>query len=794
MKRYAFIAVFLLGKLTAWSQVIVSGQIVEKAQAPASFATVSLRSVQDSTAVKVKIADESGRFSFESVATGSYQIHITYVGFAKKTTPVFAVKAPVELGSIALEEHKQNLSEVVVKAQKNLVERHNDRLVMNIANSPVALGRNTLEVLGVMPLLSVSPSGGISVRGKSGVLVLIDGRPQQGGLQAILEAMPADEVARIEVITNPPARYDASAGGGVINIVTKKSEKTGFTGTARTTFSQGIGPSLSNTGLTLGYRKKKLSLSGQYFLSARRSFTDETGYRLFTQEAASRIDDNTQSNTLAYTHSMRFSVDYQLHPWHTFRLTYNANRVDNDRRLETRTGFSNARQVQDSTYFTQANWDIARKTDNFGFNYQGKLDSLGREVTFNLTYTPFTSQTNQFFDIDVFNASSEIKQPTQKLRSYNPSSINLWVSQLDYHHPLRKAWDLEAGVKWVRVQTSNTLTQQELLGGQWITNESLSNQSAYVENVRAGYVMTQKKWHSTSLQAGLRAEHTQAQISHIASYHYLDYFPSVNLQQELNADQQLSLSYSRRISRPDYNNMVPFYRLYDRFTASEGNPLLKPQYDNTLELSYGVKNVNLIAGYSYINNFMAWAPRQDLENKITIYGQRNLDHIRRLNLSGSFSHQVQPWWQATYSVWANYDQIEFGNLAGLQAFSRSSAYLGFNTTHTFNLPKSWKFEVTGHYYSPGQTAVYQERSLHAIHLGLAKQLWQKKATLKVYANDITRGSVYRSLIDYQTVQIHSRTYSDSRRLGFTLMVNFGKKTVAQIKEKKLGNESETNRL
>lgn len=797
MKALLTTVVCLLAALSAWAQGKVSGLILEKPQSPASFATVVLVAVADSAQVKARLTDENGVFTLDGIPDGTYCLRISYMGFLPKTTEAFALNAttPVrELGSIQLVENVKVLSEVVVKSQKPLLERKSDRLVMNLANSPISLGRNASELLGVMPLVAVGPDGGISLRGKSGVLVLIDGRPQQGGLQAVLEAMPADDIARIEVITNPSARYDASATGGVINIITRQSEKRGLTGSTRLTASQGFRPQLHTLGGTMTYRAQKLSLLGQYFFANRQLYNDETGYRAFRNDPLALIDDNTQTRGRVVSHNLRLNADWQVAKNHLLSFTASRNLSDTRRDMNTTTGFVNTSNITDSTYRTDAIWDINRRTDNYSVMYRGTLDSVGRELTVIGTYTPFASSTDQTFGINVFDRRNELRGPRQFLRSFNPVSINITVAQADYSHPTRGNWSFVSGLKRVRVATNNTLRQETLIDGTWRFNPAISNQMAYEENVTAGYLMSSLKAKAVTMQLGMRAEHTLADVRGLRSFNYLSWFPSVFLQKEVAAGRQLSLSYSRRITRPAYDDMVPFYRLYDRFTASEGNPLLRPQFDDVVELNYSLGGVNMLFGYTYIQDFMSWTPRQDVATRTTVYAQRNLDRVNRLNLALSHSHSPLKWWQLSYSGWVNYDRVEANALPGVPSYNARQLYGGFNLSSLFTLTNGWKAELTANYYTPGRTGVYQEQSIHMINLGVTRPVLAGRGTLKLWANDITRGNVFRTTINYPTVEIFSRTYSDSRRVGLTLLYNFGKKTVDQLNEKKLGNESETGRL
>ena len=786
------IILIICALLSHRGQAQISGTVTDNSNQPVSYATVALLNANDSTLVKGEITDEQGNYGYENIAIGTYLIRISYVGYQEAYGNYFTItdqREPVQIEAIQLQEATQSLDEVTVTAQRSLIEKRPDRLIMNLDNSILTKGNTADQLLKMAPLVSTSAGGGLTLRGKTNVMILIDGKQvPETTLSLVLQNMPADQIEKLEIITNPSAKYDAAASGGVINIITKEGLKRGFNGTYRVSYSQGKRGKFG-TGTSLNYRTDKMNVYGELNYYQGSTYLIENRFRDFPQVNYSLIG-NAQSTSAYQNFSGKVGLDYTLAKNHTVGLLASRNKSTVDISTNNRTDFLSDALLADSSILTQGVWVPSRDMYNFNANYQGNIPGIV-EISINATQTFYRKNEEQSLTYQSLDNKGNKVGEQRNIQTATPSDIDITIAQADLTKKITDDFKLEAGAKYTSVSTKNDFQQGVLQeeGQSLIITDS--SQTGYDERIMAGYFNVNANIGQYGLQAGLRAEQTNTDVRGIVERDFLNWFPSFSVARDISDNYSLSLSYGRKIDRPTYSNLIPFRRFVDPYTIREGNPLLKPQYSHTLELSNTFKDFTVLAGYTYTKDAMLDAFYQDEE--VTIFSWRNFSRVETYNLSFVLPLQLTSWWQSNNTVTGLFNRVKTSDEIIIDFSKDVFSYLA-NTTNLFSLSNSLKAELTGFYNSPKQYGVYTWMPLYSVSVGIAKDILNKQGVIKLKLDDIFWNELYGATAEAgNVIQIGGSRY-DSRRIGLSFTYKFGKQTVKKERNRNLGNEDEKGRL
>lgn len=776
------------------SKGMVSGTVTDETKQPAAFATVSLMAATDSSLVQGKITDDKGHFAIDGIAAGNYLVRITYVGYEPSFNGPFAItpESPsVALGDIALRNAPQTLEAVTVSAQRALIERQPDRLVMNLGNSILTKGATADQVLKMAPLVSSGQDGNITLRGKPNVMILLDGKTVPGAtLSTVLQNLSAEEIEKLEIITNPSARYEAAASGGVINIITKKGLQDGLNGTYRLNASQGMYARLF-TGTSLNYRKGKLNAYGDLNYAGGQNFSNQVYWRNFPA-MSSTIENNTNTLTGYHTPSARVGLDYRFNPRHSAGFSVDGYFSDRNTDLRTRSLFSSGQPPPDSS-MRATNDGLSRyNLYNFSVNYKGRLDEKGSELSFIGTHSLYGQDTRQTLRYQTERGDGQPLSGGQTLGMNFPSDVNITIAQTDYSLPVGEKLKLEAGLKYTGIRITSRFDQAFSSPGEG-EPEQLQVNSGYNEHVAAAYLHGQLSLGQLTLQAGIRGESSNTAVVDTLQRNFFNLFPSVSVQRKLSDNHSVSLSYSRRIDRPLFENLLPIQRYVDPYIIWEGNPYLRPQYSDVLEATGNLRNVTLVAGYTYTRDAMVELPFQDEETLITTNSIRNFARMNTYNLSVVVPVNVTGWWQTNNTLTGLYTDISTSGLNDY-AFRTDLVAFTFNTTNTFSLGRQWRGQLTGYYNSSAQYGVLRFEPRSVLSLGVGRDILDKRGSVKVDFDDVFWGDRYNGDATIGPLRQRFWNYSDSRRVRLAFTYKFGKQTVKSASRKKMGNESEQNRL
>ena len=773
----------------------ISGLIRDAQNKALSGATVILQERQDSTAKKTSLSDTDGEFDFKNLPKGNYILSCSYVGLQSFKSGLLSIteKQPVlRLPVIVLQSSiPKTLNEVIVTAKKPLVEQKIDRLIVNVDAMLTAAGSNALEVLAKSPGVMVGSNDDISLNGKRNVLVLIDDRPTYMSAQdlaAYLRSLPGGLLDKLELISNPPARYDA-AGGAIINIVLKKNRAAGFNGNVNLAYNQGR-YGRTNNGLTLNYRTRKFNLFSNSSYSYDQNFSDETYSRYFYTDAGlpqSIILQTSQSSYTSNGWNGRVGMDYFLSTKTTIGILFTGSTRPRTDRLDYTSNQYKALMQLDSVAKGYTSGIYQSTNTGINLNLSHKFDSTGKLLTANVDYLTYQANTNQVSPIDTYLPDGQLASTQERLFTI-PSMVRIYAGKLDYIQPLAGKAEFSAGLKSSYVMTDTESDWFNQAGGSPVPDYGKSNHFQYTENINAAYVNLKKEWSRWAIQAGLRIENTQSKGHQLANTATADStfrrsytwpFPSLYLSYKLDkrGDNMLVLSYSKRIRRPGYQQLNPFLFFRDRYSYAGGNPNLIPGYGQAIDLRYTYKHyLGVTLTYSWDKDGI-----QPITNAVgdqLITRPQNFYQGHSLGIIPNVSLSPTTWW--TFNISAVLLSIRNqGNAAGVSIDQQSNLH-EVETINQFQLGKTWSAELTG--FFPGRQFFAQTKSssIYNISAGIQKTILQRQGTIRLTVNDI----FYSLVMHSQTIAINqvSAFYtrqSDTRRVGFSFTYRFGKEANAR---------------
>ena len=780
----------------------VSGMVVDGNVKTIESATITLLRFKDSSVVKLSVANKEGKYEFEAVPEGRYLVSITAAGHSKEFSEIFeisAAKSDVTLKTIELIPVAKSLSEVTVTAKKPLIEQKLDRMVVNVEASVTNVGASAMEVLEKSPGISVDKDGNISLKGKQGVQVYIDGRPSYLGgtdLANLLRNMNASQLEQIEIMTNPPAKYDAAGNSGIINIKTKKTKQFGYNGSLSSTWSQGRYAKVSES-FNFNYRKNKVNLFTNIGYSNRKNFQDLNIQRKFidigSKEVKSLFDQESRIRESGESYNAKIGMDYFASKKTTLGAVVNGFYNPGTFSNRSNVHILNPSGVLQSQTLARTNNDKKWKNFSTNLNLRHVFDSTGRELTMDADYLVYNSTDMQ----DLVNAYyNTVGVPTFKpdtLLGSLPQHITIYSGKADYSHPLKKGAKFEAGIKTSSVKTDNDGVYNNLINKQPILDSGRSNHFIYKENVYAAYVNYSrpfgKKWTG---QFGLRVENTQSdghsagyefaasqnRFAYVNKYFKRDYtqlFPTAYVQFNLNAKNSFVLNYGRRINRPDYEDLNPFIHFLDRYTFEQGNPNLQPQFSHNIEISHTYKGfLTTTLNYSKTTNIITEVLEQNTIKNETFVKKSNIASQRQYGVSVAVGGQLKKWWSG--NVYINVFNNLYKGIVNNDYISIGATTGQLNISNQFKLSKTWNAELSGFYQSPAFEGVFKIQGLGALNMGVSKQIMKGKGTIRFSAKDILLTQKAKGTIVYSNIDAAFQQRRDSRQvaLGFTYRFNKGK--------------------
>jgi outer membrane receptor protein involved in Fe transport len=814
MKKKLFLLIsiiifWLLCAREVMSQSVIHGVIKDQGGRSVQYANVLLLKSVDSSLVKGTISDLSGKYSFENIKKGTYCIAASFTGMEQVFTKIFEInsdKDQIDQGVLRLRNTDAQLKEITVAAKRPMFEQKIDRMVINVKNSITNAGGTALDVLGKSPGVTVNrQNSSIAINGKSGVTIMINAKITYMPMDALVEllaGMPAGNIEKIELITTPPAKYDAAGNGGFINIVLINNPYAGFSGSYFLTGGYGIRET-GAAGLNFNYRSAKINLYGNYVFNHDHNIQPTAAFTKFAR-AGNIITNTSFSNRDAFVEfqNARIGIDYQVDT----ATIIGALVSGYDRRwtMIAHNGVTTSKNDVPDTIITSVDNPELNHWQNImaNLNFQHTFKP-GRVLFFDANYIYYKDNNPNTYSTNYYNGAKEFLYHEDS-RGGKITPINFRVFSSDYTTPLGKKITMEAGAKISLSKFTNDVSVENLKGDIWIADSGLSANYLLKENIDAAYTSFHVNLNSKiSMTAGLRYEYTTSNLgtneaANIVNRKYGELFPTFSISQKLDDNNRINFSYSRRITRPTFNDLAPFTVFFDPKTFYSGNPTLQPAIANTIQASYIFKNYNVTITYTdeinTIDNFYFQVQRVDTISNIVYLSSRNFKSEQYLTASFSIPFIVTKWWTMQNSINLDWRQIN-------TAYDKTPVLLrnydyNINSTQRFTLPGNFSVELSGLYYSAYYVGTAKRKPLYQVDAGLQKKSGNKKDILRLTANDIfNSGSKYRFGEKLSTGAIVNRTF-DFQMVSYKLTYthNFGNRALKDKRERLTGAEDELKRV
>lgn len=765
----------------------LSGVIQDTGNTPVSYASVSL--LRHDAVSKVKLSDEDGRFLIEDITSGEYTLRVSVVGYRLLEMPLNITETH-DLGVLRLEQDATTLDEVTVTATRKVLDRQADRFVMDVGASSFQTS-SLLEIFMAAPFMQVKGEQ-ISINGRSNILVLVDNVPVPGAtLSQVLNTMNGNEIDKIDFITTPGARYDASVSA-VINIKTKRAMTQGLTGTLNGAYSRGD-RGRGNTGINLTYRKNRWTLNGRYSFTRNDWETSVRNDREITLANRSFAIGGPNAVFNDYRiHNAKVSAGFEISPVHQITLTANmSHNTSPNGRSSSTAYFSPAIQAMpDSVLVAASTTTNTTEFENYSLNYVGTLGNPGSKTELIITYTPVGSSRYRETTLQEMRTIDGVLQSALPIvRNQDRSAGHIFLVQSDWELSFQGDWLLETGLRLNSARNNFGINQSGRINGIWEPMSDYTFTNKFYEDVFAGYATLQKKINSTQLRVGLRAEHTRMGVEEAYNRRLLDFFPDFLIQQEIADGHTVSVNYRRTIARPGFGSMTPFRTYINEYEISEGNPNLRPSYSQIFTLNGNVvENLFLELEYLQYRDRLMQLPRQ--EGEVSVWAPLTMDGSEwSANLS--YSLKIAPWWDA--SSYVRGFRYAYSGALNDDYVDESGYSYSLGLSSTLRLPAGFVLDATFNYDAPSGYVGWYDFSFNFARLALRKSFLDKRAQVVLAFNDIFQGQRYRSELSAGNLYIYNVNYNDSQRISLGFVFNFGKTTVKAAQEKKTGAEDILNR-
>lgn len=785
----------------------IKGQLQSPAAEAVGFATLGIYLTEGGELKKAGASDESGIFELKGLEPGNYVLKVNAIGFNNLIRSDIKVDAnqQLDLGVLTLTAGSISLEEVTVTASRVMVEIKPDRTVFNVEGTINSAGSDGMTLLRKAPNVTVDNNDNISVLGRSGVLLYVDGKrlPLTGAdLTNYLQNLPAEQIDRIEIITNPGAKYEAEGNAGIIDIRLKRDQNLGANGSINATASQGHYHRANLSG-TVNYRNKTFNAFANAGIGNGAGFNNMT---FFSRLNGMVQDEVNNTNNDFSSNNYRVGIDFFLGKKHTIGLLVSGGDNQRNNRLYNRITLApeNTPALLDSILVANSRAENDRSQGTYNLNYRFD-NAQGRTLNIDLDYGAYRNGSYRYQPNQYYNADETVPL-TLIVNSFDtPSDIDIYTFTTDFED---KLWDgtIGAGVKYSKVVSDNLFLVYDEPNGLPVRDDRRSNKFLYDEQVYAGYVnyarSLGKKW---QFSAGLRAELTDAQGDLHAflpeleeppvMFDYLSWFPSAGLTWEVSEQHTLAISGGRRINRPDYNVLNPFNNQMSQLSYEKGNPFLRPEIVNNLELGYTLSHrYNLKLAYSKTTDQITRLIAPDeVDPRAGFITWDNLASQTILSVSVSAPVQITKWWNAYFNGSASHinNQADYGDggMVDVQAFN----YTIFQQ-HTFDLPWAIKGEISGYYSGPGVWGgVFLYESNWGLNLGLQRKFLKERLNVRLAADDIFYETGWDGYSDFNGLYSYGGGRWDSRRASISLGYRFGNDKV-KSRRRSTGLETEAGRV
>ncbi len=774
------ILIVLLPLISQSQEHTITGKVVDSNNSPLEFVNAMLYKA-DSSFIKGTVTDANGVFSLNNPQATVAYLKLQSLGFKEVLTPITSATSNIQLGTITLENDEVVLDEVVLTAEKPLIERRSDRLIVNVSNSILATGSNGLELLERSPGLFIE-DGGISLRGRTGVNIQINGRQQRlsaSELNTYLQSIPSSQIEKIEIIHNPSAAFDAEGSAGLVNIVLKRDGNLGTNGSVNASYGQGI-YDRNSEGLSLNHRSRKTSFYLGLNHNLNQGYNQLFTIRRFSENGAVKgtFDQNSKSKTPTHAYLANIGMDYSLGERSTLGadLTTNWSRANQD--ANGNSIILDDTNTQTGSFLTET----TSRTNRFNFSINTNFRTDFREdkgsFILNMDYAAYGTDADQHFITDLTESGN---RSTDILTGEIEGDLDLFVLKADLNLTENQWGDLGLGLKSSFVTNDSDLDYFDVKNGSSTPNNLYSNHFKYSENINAAYVnwkLSKEKW---TYQIGLRTEHTHIEGTQLDGplkfkRDYVQLFPSFFLEYKPSEKNTFGFNANRRINRPNYNQLSPFRAFVDITTSRVGNPELMPEIANNVEVIYNYDNwLDLSLAYSNTSDRILPVLIQDDANQSTAVQLVNIDDYNYLGLNASVSLKPLKSLTSRWDLEFFYNEF-LGVVNGFDLIEKGAAFR-IRSYNTYKFGKGWSTELSGFYQPLYNFGISSFESRWKVDFGIQKSIFKENGKIKFAITDIFWKYYPRGYTDFGNINEDFRSLRDTRVATLSLTYNFGNKKV-----------------
>jgi hypothetical protein len=773
----------------------LNGNIAEANHQALIGANVLLLNSKDSSLVKGQLSGDNGAFRFDNLDAGAYILRVTMLGFADYMSKIIILEAKTgekNLAAIELLENASQLNEVQIVAKKPFFEQKIDRMLINVAGSSVNAGGNALQVLQRSPGIMVNKQAGISMSGKNGVIIMINGKVSRmppDAVMAMLEGLNADNIERIELIHTPPASFD---------IVLKQSQDAGLNGNYSINAGYGMREKAGGGG-SLNFRRGKVNLFGSGDYNYNVNPQQFGNYRGFYRDGKFlKTDGISVRSPFIVNKNARLGADFQVSPKTVIGVVGTYFDRYWDLKAENNIRYSTDKTIDYQVLMTTNEinkWTSA--TSNLNFSHQL---TPSKTLTADVDYVYYKIHNPSDYDIRYIRSDPTANDNAQ-LRVSKETPINIVVAKADYTQNLGTDSQFEAGIKASRSFFDNDVRVDDRAnGGDWVTNAGLTSHFKLQETVSAAYTAVSFKGNTkTDFKLGLRYEYTNTNLGSVEQPNVVDrqygrLFPSFYVSRKISEVQQINLSFSRRIGRPGFTQLAPYLIFYDPTTVQGGNPALQPVFVPALRVDYKYKTVGITVEYNLQSPSIRDQPLVDETTNTQVNRPENIGKTHTTYTMINFPLQPVKWWEIQTTFYAAYQLFDMSYEG--QKLRIPTQFVGFNTNNSFRLPKKWSIDVSAFLQSANKSGLVLYKTNGSLNFGLQKDFGERWGKLTFNVTDIFLTNNWYGIADRPDINL--LVINDFRESERTFMLTwtntFGNKKLKGARERERGASEEMRRL
>ncbi|WP_369753012.1 outer membrane beta-barrel protein [Flavobacterium sp. WC2409] len=794
----AILLLFNMSLLFAQNSKLTGTIVSKNNKEKIAFATVAIFDATTKSFVKSTATDEKGYYEIQ-VATVAFYVQIEILGYKTvQSKTITNTKTDLNL-NFELEEDALALNEVVVMQSKSLIKLSRDKMIVDIVKAGFGTGNDGLETLSKLPGVQLDKDENVVFRGSNNLQIMIDGKSSLltgEELKQYLKTLDGANIKAVEIIANPSAKYDAAGSAGIFNIVLKKSAATGLTGNLRT--SVGFAEFIKNyNGFNLYNNTEKwnlkFGLNYGYNESVNRRTIDQT---VVTPDITTLLKQKNDWLPATNNYSGNFGASHQLNKNITVGASTNYSIYKSDEKTNGRTEESDDNVYKRFTILDTQD-DIANTTLTGTVFYNFSSDSLDTKIDAQLNYANYQNSSDRLTSNTYFNANTnEMYRDIEAVKYQNPTNFNIISAKIDFEKKVNNTFNFETGTKLSYVNNDYTIVLQDRdAQGNYTLNTNRSNHLVYKESILSGYGITNFTKGKFDIQAGLRGEYINYNATSLTSNstnkdNYLSLFPSFSINTNLE-NNQFKLSYSRRIQRPRYLYLNPYYEYIDTYNVSVGNPELTPQFTDAFELVWIKKqktSVSFFANFS--KNEMYQIIDYDKETKITTLFYDNIGKSKSIGLSFNTSYLLKKWWDLQLNTEVSYGQAT-SDLEGYKFNNSGISYSGA-LNQSFTLAKDWSAAWNSFYSKNGDYGNTSFKPSYDMSFSMRKDFFDKKLRMNLSVQNVLRKSQWIQSTQQDNVTTNWLNRWETRKITLSLTYNFGTAKKKEVKDADLNEEQ--NRL